>query len=117
MHYTLYSFQGMHQLVLRTQRYYLFSLVFYLNSVVSDNNTLLLHVQPMDLSWNPYSCGRLFMSAPGLVEILRGQQCPISREFFRALAICHTVMAEYKNGEAICEQNDLRQHVYFHFMS
>ncbi len=55
-------------------------------------------VQPMDLSWNPFSCGGLFMSAPRLVEKLRGQQCPLSRQFLTALSLCHTVMAELKQG-------------------
>uniref|UniRef100_A0A3B5AUM1 Phospholipid-transporting ATPase n=1 Tax=Stegastes partitus TaxID=144197 RepID=A0A3B5AUM1_9TELE len=49
------------------------------------------------LSWNPFSCGGLFMSAPGLVEKLRGQQCPLSKQFLTALALCHTVMAEWKD--------------------
>ncbi|XP_008275748.1 probable phospholipid-transporting ATPase IC [Stegastes partitus] len=37
--------------------------------------------------------------APGLVEKLRGQQCPLSKQFLTALALCHTVMAEWKDGE------------------
>ncbi|XP_055363620.1 probable phospholipid-transporting ATPase IM [Betta splendens] len=53
-------------------------------------------VEPMDLGWNPYSCGGLMMSAPGLVEKLRRRQCPLSGEFFRALSLCHTVMAEWR---------------------
>ncbi|XP_061594939.1 phospholipid-transporting ATPase IC [Cololabis saira] len=55
--------------------------------------------EPMDLSWNPFSCGGLCMSAPSLVQRLREQQCPLSRQFFTALALCHTVMAEWKEGE------------------
>uniref|UniRef100_A0A3Q3MXN1 Phospholipid-transporting ATPase n=1 Tax=Mastacembelus armatus TaxID=205130 RepID=A0A3Q3MXN1_9TELE len=54
---------------------------------------------PMDLSWNPFSCGGLFMSAPTLVDKLRKQQCPLSRHFLTALSLCHTVMAEWKKGE------------------
>uniref|UniRef100_A0A665WIW5 Phospholipid-transporting ATPase n=1 Tax=Echeneis naucrates TaxID=173247 RepID=A0A665WIW5_ECHNA len=53
---------------------------------------------PMDLSWNPFSCGGLFMSAPGLVEKLRGKQCPFTRQFLSALSLCHAVMAEWKEG-------------------
>lgn len=41
------------------------------------------------------------MSAPSLVERLRGQQCPISRQFFTVLALCHTVMAEWKEGQVV----------------
>lgn len=52
----------------------------------------------MDLSWNLFSCGGLFMSAPGLVEKLRKQQCPLSRQFLTALSLCHTVMAQWKKG-------------------
>lgn len=55
----------------------------------------------MDLRWNPFSRGGLYMSAPSLVERLRGQQCPISRQFFTVLALCHTVMAEWKEGEVV----------------
>lgn len=54
--------------------------------------------QPMDLSWNPYSCGGLFMSAPSLVDKLRRQECPLSSQFLRALSLCHTVMAQWDKG-------------------
>ncbi|KAM9848920.1 phospholipid-transporting ATPase IC [Aulostomus maculatus] len=54
--------------------------------------------EPMDLSWNPFSCGGLFMSAPTLVEKIRGQQCQISRQFLTALSVCHSVMTEWKEG-------------------
>uniref|UniRef100_A0A3B5B6U2 Phospholipid-transporting ATPase n=1 Tax=Stegastes partitus TaxID=144197 RepID=A0A3B5B6U2_9TELE len=62
-------------------------------------DVLICNGHPMELSWNPFSCGGLFMSAPGLVEKLRGQQCPLSKQFLTALALCHTVMAEWKDGE------------------
>ncbi|XP_058493944.1 phospholipid-transporting ATPase IC isoform X1 [Solea solea] len=58
-------------------------------------------MEPMDLSWNPFSCGTLFMSAPSLVENLRGQQCPLSSQFFKALSLCHTVMAEWKEERPV----------------
>lgn len=38
------------------------------------------------------------MSAPGLVEKLRGQECPLSTQFLRALSLCHTVMAQQDKG-------------------
>lgn len=60
--------------------------------------TTVFSVQPMDLSWNPFSCGGLFMSAPSLVEKLRKQQCTVSRQFLTALSLCHSVMAEWKKG-------------------
>ncbi|XP_039984527.1 phospholipid-transporting ATPase IC [Xiphias gladius] len=65
---------------------------------------LMIFHPPMDLSWNPFSCGGLFMSAPSLVEKLRGQQCPLSRQFLTALSLCHTVMAEWKEGELVFYQ-------------
>ncbi|AWP11111.1 putative phospholipid-transporting ATPase IC [Scophthalmus maximus] len=61
-------------------------------------------VEPMDLSWNPFSCGGLHMSAPSLVEKLRGQQCPPSRQFLTALSLCHTVVTEWKE-EALFYQS------------
>ncbi|XP_035509560.1 phospholipid-transporting ATPase IK-like [Morone saxatilis] len=61
-----------------------------------DASVLAEDTEPMDLSWNPFSCGGLFMSATSLVEKLRRQQCPLSRQFLTALALCHTVMAEWK---------------------
>ena len=38
------------------------------------------------------------MSAPSLVEKLRGQACPLSRQFLRALSLCHTVVAQRDKG-------------------
>uniref|UniRef100_A0A3B4XZR1 ATPase phospholipid transporting 8B3 n=1 Tax=Seriola lalandi dorsalis TaxID=1841481 RepID=A0A3B4XZR1_SERLL len=64
-------------------------------------------IYPMDLSWNMFSCGGLFMSAPSLVEKLRGQQCPFSRHFLRALSLCHTVMAEWKEQAASPDEEAL----------
>uniref|UniRef100_A0A3Q0SAS6 Phospholipid-transporting ATPase n=1 Tax=Amphilophus citrinellus TaxID=61819 RepID=A0A3Q0SAS6_AMPCI len=61
----------------------------------------------MDLSWNPFSCGGLFMSAPALVDRLRRNQCPLSRQFFTALALCHTVMAEWKEQAASPDEEAL----------
>ncbi|KAF5892374.1 phospholipid-transporting ATPase IC-like, partial [Clarias magur] len=53
---------------------------------------------PMDLSWNCFSCGGLRFSDQRLVDRLRGKGCPESREFFTALALCHTVMTEWRDG-------------------
>uniref|UniRef100_A0A3Q1G781 ATPase phospholipid transporting 8B3 n=1 Tax=Acanthochromis polyacanthus TaxID=80966 RepID=A0A3Q1G781_9TELE len=64
-------------------------------------------IYPMELSWNPFSCGGLFISAPSLVERLRGQQCPLSRQFLTALALCHTVMAEWKEQAASPDEETL----------
>uniref|UniRef100_A0A8C2ZZ55 Phospholipid-transporting ATPase n=1 Tax=Cyclopterus lumpus TaxID=8103 RepID=A0A8C2ZZ55_CYCLU len=66
---------------------------------------MFMHVQnKIKMNWNPFSCGGLYMSAPGLLEKLRGQRCPISRQFLRALCLCHTVMAEWKEGCALVYQ-------------
>uniref|UniRef100_A0A096M158 Phospholipid-transporting ATPase n=1 Tax=Poecilia formosa TaxID=48698 RepID=A0A096M158_POEFO len=56
---------------------------------------------PMDLSWNPFSSGGLRMFSPTLVETLRGQRCPVTTQFLSALALCHTVMAEWKEGSPV----------------
>ncbi|XP_014907066.1 phospholipid-transporting ATPase IC [Poecilia latipinna] len=58
-------------------------------------------VKPMDLSWNPFSSGGLRMFSPTLVETLRGQRCPVTTQFLSALALCHTVMAEWKEGSPV----------------
>uniref|UniRef100_A0A4W5NSU8 Phospholipid-transporting ATPase n=1 Tax=Hucho hucho TaxID=62062 RepID=A0A4W5NSU8_9TELE len=55
--------------------------------------------QTLDLSWNPFSCGGLYLSDQRLVDKLRGQQCTQSRQFLTTLALCHTVMTEWRNGE------------------
>ncbi|XP_017572271.1 phospholipid-transporting ATPase IC [Pygocentrus nattereri] len=52
----------------------------------------------LDLSWNRFSCGGLCFSDQRLVERLRERSCSESREFFTALALCHTVMSEWKDG-------------------
>ncbi|XP_035267984.1 phospholipid-transporting ATPase IC isoform X2 [Anguilla anguilla] len=54
--------------------------------------------EKLDLSWNPYSTGDLQFYDQRLVERLRGQDSGETREFFCALALCHTVMSEWKEG-------------------
>uniref|UniRef100_A0A4W4FKB6 Phospholipid-transporting ATPase n=1 Tax=Electrophorus electricus TaxID=8005 RepID=A0A4W4FKB6_ELEEL len=48
--------------------------------------------------WNRFSCGGLLFSDQRLTNCLRERRCPESREFFTALALCHTVMSEWKDG-------------------
>lgn len=55
----------------------------------------------MDLSWNSFSCGGFSFSDQRLVDRLRRQRCPESREFFTALALCHTVVCEWNDGQCL----------------
>ncbi|KAI4899997.1 hypothetical protein NFI96_014505, partial [Prochilodus magdalenae] len=55
-------------------------------------------LQPLDLSWNRFSCGGLQFCDQRLVDRLREQTCSETREFFTALSLCHTVMSEWKDG-------------------
>ncbi|KAJ8277277.1 hypothetical protein GJAV_G00073460, partial [Gymnothorax javanicus] len=54
--------------------------------------------EKLDLSWNAYSRGTLQFYDQRLVERLRGRACTETRDFFCALALCHTVMSEWKEG-------------------
>ncbi|XP_058256418.1 phospholipid-transporting ATPase IC [Hemibagrus wyckioides] len=54
--------------------------------------------KPLDLSWNNFSCGGLPFSDQRLVDRLWRQRCPEGREFFTALALCHSVMCEWRDG-------------------
>ncbi|KAF7668362.1 hypothetical protein LDENG_00016180, partial [Lucifuga dentata] len=79
-----------------TQNQLLFRQCCIAGEIYGDVSVSAEKTEPMNLSWNPFSCGGLCMSAPRLVERLREQQCPLSRQFFTALALCHTVMADWK---------------------
>ncbi|KAK2906994.1 hypothetical protein Q8A67_005979 [Cirrhinus molitorella] len=54
--------------------------------------------KPLDLSWNRFSCGGLKFSDQRLVDKLRERSSLECQEFFTALALCHTVMSEWRDG-------------------
>ncbi|XP_028672279.2 phospholipid-transporting ATPase IC [Erpetoichthys calabaricus] len=55
--------------------------------------------QPIDLQWNPFADGKLSFSDQVLVDRLRSGEDRSLTEFFRVLAVCHTVMAEEVDGD------------------
>lgn len=50
-------------------------------------------------AWNPYADGKLQFYNKELESLVRGQQDRPVQEFWRLLAICHTVMVQEKDSE------------------
>ncbi|XP_038633110.1 phospholipid-transporting ATPase IC-like isoform X2 [Scyliorhinus canicula] len=53
----------------------------------------------VDFSWNTFADGKLTFHDSSLVELIRSGSDPGVHEFFKLLAVCHTVMVEEKNGQ------------------
>ncbi|XP_058393673.1 phospholipid-transporting ATPase IK [Diceros bicornis minor] len=49
--------------------------------------------------WNTFANGKSFFHNAGLLQAVRGNQDAMVREFWRLLAVCHTVMVQDKNSE------------------
>ncbi|KAJ7993027.1 hypothetical protein DPEC_G00268180 [Dallia pectoralis] len=84
-----------------TQNHLLFRQCCIAGDVYGDTSVSAEETETLNLSWNPFSCGGLHLSDQRLVDRLRGQQCPDSRQFLTALALCHTVMAEWREGAPV----------------
>ncbi|XP_043846327.1 phospholipid-transporting ATPase IK [Dromiciops gliroides] len=55
----------------------------------------------VSLSWNKYADGKLMFCDPTLVVAVQQDEDEVAREFWRLLALCHTVMVEEKEGQLI----------------
>ncbi|XP_075759356.1 phospholipid-transporting ATPase IK isoform X2 [Pelodiscus sinensis] len=53
------------------------------------------------LSWNPYADSKAEFHDPSLLEAVLRNDDPVTREFLRLLALCHTVMVEEKESQLV----------------
>ncbi|XP_020864720.1 phospholipid-transporting ATPase IK isoform X1 [Phascolarctos cinereus] len=58
-------------------------------------------LQAVSLSWNKYADGKLVFYDPKLLIAIREDEDKVVREFWRLLALCHTVMVEEKDGQLV----------------
>uniref|UniRef100_A0A8C8RVK1 Phospholipid-transporting ATPase n=1 Tax=Pelusios castaneus TaxID=367368 RepID=A0A8C8RVK1_9SAUR len=54
-----------------------------------------------DRSWNPYVDRKAEFHNPALLEAILRNDDPVTREFLRLLALCHTVMVEEKESQLV----------------
>lgn len=52
--------------------------------------------------WNKFADGKLLFRNVKLLEAVRGNEKKTVQEFWRLLALCHTVMAQEKDSESVC---------------
>lgn len=71
-----------------------------LDGVVVDCLTLCPVVsQRNPYAWNPFADGKLQFYNKELESLVQGQRDRAVQEFWRLLAICHTVMVQEKDSE------------------
>ncbi|XP_068933668.1 phospholipid-transporting ATPase IK [Petaurus breviceps papuanus] len=59
------------------------------------------NLKAISLSWNKYADGKLLFYDPTLLIAIRDDKDKVIREFWRLLALCHTVMVEEKDGQLV----------------
>uniref|UniRef100_A0A6I8P734 Phospholipid-transporting ATPase n=1 Tax=Ornithorhynchus anatinus TaxID=9258 RepID=A0A6I8P734_ORNAN len=57
--------------------------------------------QEVSFQWNEYADGKLLFQDPSLLEAIHQDADTVMREFWRLLALCHTVMVEEKDSQLI----------------
>ncbi|KAI5612796.1 phospholipid-transporting ATPase IC, partial [Silurus asotus] len=74
--------------------------VTYGNPITKDGVTVD-RANPVDFSWNKYVDRNFQFSDTKLVSVIRSKKDQEVLEFFKLLSLCHTVMAEHKDGELV----------------
>ncbi|XP_078265670.1 phospholipid-transporting ATPase IC [Rhinoraja longicauda] len=58
-------------------------------------------VELVDFGWNSYADGGIKFYDHYLPQLIRSEKDPSAGEFFKLLALCHTVMVEENNGQIV----------------
>ncbi|XP_069505587.1 phospholipid-transporting ATPase IK-like [Ambystoma mexicanum] len=58
-------------------------------------------LQELSFCWNPYADKKFRFYDKALVDVVRSDEGQVVKEFFRLLALCHTVMVEEKDGDLL----------------